>query len=196
MCSHCNKCTADSHICDQFLIGLTSPCMQRDLTAEDNSLDTPEKMVNRATQLEVVASDQNILSTQSSGPPSSEQAHAILLAEIKVNGEVHEITIHATPDIDGDGKFQSGATCRIKVFSDSGAGICLGNANHAKALGLQIDSLTECYKRVKAVGGSTIICRCVIPVQFSIDQHVTVRNVYFTYTKLSRMYLSRKGCLG
>ena len=125
---------------------------------------------------------------------SDEEAQAILLAAIKSSDKAQEIVVNATP-ADGKGEFST-AACQINVFPDSGAGLCLGDANHARKLGLDMDSMTECYKRVKAVGGGTIICRRVVPVKFTYDHHSTVQHVYFTYTKLARMYFSRKGCLG
>lgn len=125
----------------------------------------------------------------------SDEAQAILLAGIHSSKEVQEIPVVATPDITQDGTF-TGQPVQIEIFPDSGAGICLADESHARKMKLDIDALTQCYKRVKAVGGSTIICRRVIPVRFACGPHSTVQNVYFTYTKLARMYFSRKGCLG
>ena len=61
-----------------------------------------------------------------------------------------EIWVNATPVTAQNGKLKS---VNIKVFPDSGAGLCIGGSEHQKALVLLREHLQPTEKKVRAVGG-------------------------------------------
>ena len=61
-------------------------------------------------------------------------------------------------------------------------------------MGAQPSQLHTCNKAVKAVGGSTFICKGWLPVRFEIEEHVTKQPVYIC-EKVDRLYFSKQGCV-
>ena len=61
-------------------------------------------------------------------------------------------------------------------------------------MGVQPSQLHTCNKAVKAVGGSTLICKGWLPVRFEIEEHFTKQPVYIC-EKVDRLYFSKQGCV-
>ena len=61
-------------------------------------------------------------------------------------------------------------------------------------MGLHSSQVRKCHKRVKAVGGSVLICKGWIPVTFTIDGYTTTQPLYIC-EKVDRLYFSKQGCL-
>ena len=59
-------------------------------------------------------------------------------------------------------------TRTMKIFPDSGAGICLAGPQHLIELGTTGQHLIPCNKRVPAVGGSVLTCKGWLPMQFQV----------------------------
>ena len=85
-------------------------------------------------------------------------------------------------------------TVTLDIFPDSGANICLAGLRHLQQMGLQPSQLRQCHKRVKAVGGSILICKGWIPAIFKIEGYTTTQPLYIC-EKVDRLYFSRQGCL-
>ena len=130
--------------------------------------------------------------------PKTETVEA-LLANVtydKVNNvykaaEVTEIFATLTPDIKSNKTTQKPTS--MKVFPDSGASICLAGPQHLDKLGVKQNSLTQCNKLVRAVGGSVLRCSGWLPMTFTIEGHNTTQPLYIC-DKVDRVYISRKGC--
>ena len=82
----------------------------------------------------------------------------------------------------------------ICIFPDSGANICLAGPKHLHQMGVQPSQLHTCNKAVKAVGGSTLICKGWLPARFEVEGHVTKQPVYIC-EKVNRLYFSNQGCV-
>ena len=82
----------------------------------------------------------------------------------------------------------------INIFPNSGASICLAGSHHLQELNLKQEDLICCHRKVKAVGGSKLICHGRLPMNFTIDKHATTQKVYFC-DKADCFYFSKKGCL-
>ena len=100
------------------------------------------------------------------------------------NSEIVLIEASLTPILKGK---QSNHKSNELIFPDSGASICLGGTHHLPNLGLTVSDLIPCQKKVKAVGGSTLICRGWLPCQFDIQNHTT-RQPLFICDKVDRIY--------
>ena len=85
-------------------------------------------------------------------------------------------------------------TVTLDIFPDSGANICLAGLRHLQQMGLHPSQLRQCHKRVKAVGGSILICKGWIPATFKIEGYTTTQPLYIC-EKVDRLYFSRQGCL-
>ena len=81
-----------------------------------------------------------------------------------------------------------------KVFSDSGASICLGGANHLEILKVTKDQLIPCSKNVSVVGGSTIPCIGWVPAVFNVGGVDTSQPLYIC-DYVDRIFLSKKACI-
>ena len=57
----------------------------------------------------------------------------------------------------------------VDIFPDSGANICLAGPKHMQQMGIQPNELRPCFKSVRAVGGSSLLCKGWLPVKFEID---------------------------
>ena len=86
------------------------------------------------------------------------------------------------------------ASATLQIFPDSGANICLAGMCHLSKLNLQPSQLHPCHKRVQAVGGSILICKGWVDMQFEIDGHTTTQPLYFC-EKVDRIYFSKQGCI-
>ena len=67
---------------------------------------------------------------------------------------------------------------RLDIFPDSGENICLAGLRHLQQMGLHSSQLCQCHKRVKAVGGSILICKCWMPATFKIEGYTTTQPRY------------------
>jgi transposase InsO family protein len=131
--------------------------------------------------------------------PKRDSARAILLAHAQTddepqtssadNSRVQFIPAELTPYIGS----QPLPTRTLEIFPDSGAEICIGGTCHLRALGVDAGKLIPCNKRITAVGGSSLICRGWIPVDFSIGSSTTRQPLYIC-DKVTRLYFGRKGC--
>ena len=74
-----------------------------------------------------------------------------------------EIAATLTPRLSGN---QQGVSSDQMVFPDSGASICLGGTDHLPLLQIDLKDLIPCNKKVSAVGGSTLVCKGWLPVEF------------------------------
>ena len=104
---------------------------------------------------------------------------------------VHEIPASITPMLPkatGPAK-----TTTMMIFPDSGAGICLAGPQHVSKLGVTLESLIPCKKKVTAVGGSVLSCIGWLPAQFRIGSNTTRQPLYICQ-KIDRIYFSRRGC--
>ena len=82
----------------------------------------------------------------------------------------------------------------IQIFPDSGADICLGGPKQLQELGIDISELRPTQRRIKAVGGTKLICNGWLPIEFKIGEHTTAQPVYFC-EKVDRLYFSRAACI-
>ena len=85
-------------------------------------------------------------------------------------------------------------TSEVKIFPDSGAGICLAGPQHLPQMGISKNSLIPCNKVVSAVGGSKLSCPGWIPVEFTVGKHSTTQPLYVC-EKVDRIYFSREGSI-
>ena len=81
----------------------------------------------------------------------------------------------------------------LHIFPDSGPSICLARPNFLKKLNIKNTHLIPCYKNIKAVDGSILICHGMLPVKFDIGSNTTIQNVYIC-DKVSHVYLSKAVC--
>ena len=79
----------------------------------------------------------------------------------------------------------------INIFHDSEASICLAGPHHLPQLNLKWKDLIRCHKKVKAVGGSKLICHGWLPRNFFIDKYITTQQVYFC-DKVDSFYFTQK----
>ena len=56
------------------------------------------------------------------------------------------------------------------IFPDSGPSICLARPNFLKKLNIKNTHLIPCYKNIKAVDGSILICHGMLPVNLTLVQ--------------------------
>ena len=82
----------------------------------------------------------------------------------------------------------------MMIFPDSRASICIAGLQHMHTLGLLPSNLIPCYKQIKAVGGSMLICKGWVPITFNIATFQTTQQVYIC-KKISRIYLSKTDCI-
>ena len=47
----------------------------------------------------------------------------------------------------------------MTIFPDSGGSICIASLQHMHTIGLIPSNIIPCYKQIKAVGGSILICK-------------------------------------
>ena len=80
------------------------------------------------------------------------------------------------------------------VFPDSGATICLEGTDHLPLLQINLKDLIPCNKRVPAVGGSTLVCKGWLPVNFNIQGHRTIQPLYIC-NNVDRIYFSKAVCI-
>ena len=80
------------------------------------------------------------------------------------------------------------------AFPDSGASICLANFNHILQMNLSPSDLLPSFKRVTAVGGSTINCTRWLPIKFSINGNSSKQPV-FVCDEVDRIYVGRQACI-
>ena len=85
-------------------------------------------------------------------------------------------------------------TVTLDIFPDSGANICLSGLRHLQQMGLHSSQLCQYHKRVRAVGGSILICKGWIPATFKIEGYTTTQLLYIC-KKVDRLYFSKQGCL-
>ena len=82
----------------------------------------------------------------------------------------------------------------MMIFPDNRASICIAGLQQLHMLGLLPTNLIPCYKQIKAVGGSILICKDWVPIMFNIATFQTTQPVYI-YNKVDRIYLSKTGCI-
>ena len=104
---------------------------------------------------------------------------------------IHEIPAQMTPMLPRATK--PAKTTSMMIFPDSGAGICLAGPQHISRLGIPLECLIRCNKKVTAVGGSVLSCMGWLPVEFRIGNNTT-RQPLYVCQKIDRIYLSRQGC--
>ena len=104
---------------------------------------------------------------------------------------VHEIPANITPMLPN--ATSPAKATNMMIFPDSGAGICLAGPQHVLKLGIPLESLIPCTKKVTAVGGSVLTCIGWLPAQFQIGSNTTRQPLYICQ-KINRIYFSRRGC--
>ncbi len=120
-----------------------------------------------------------------------------LIAHVHYNPEIDSFT---SPDAIQELEAQVTPVIRdvkggtIKIFPDSGANICMAGPHQMLSIGAPVSKLTPCTKRVKTVGGASLICKGWIPIHFSIEGHTTTQPVYFC-DKVERLYSSKQACV-
>jgi len=105
------------------------------------------------------------------------------------NKDIRFVPAEITPMINGNHL----ATRTAQIFPDSGADICLAGTKHLENLGIQAEQLTPCCKKVTAVGGSALICKGWIQVEFNIGGNTTRQPLYIC-DRVDRIYFGRQGC--
>ena len=98
-----------------------------------------------------------------------------------------EITAQLTPRI------RNSSTNLVDIFPDSGANICLGGPKQLHELKLDVSQLRPCTRRVKTAGGSELVCKGWLPIEFQIGKHRTVQPVYFC-ERVDKLYFSKQAC--
>ena len=83
---------------------------------------------------------------------------------------------------------------KMNIFPDSGASVCLAGPQHIAKFNLDTHDLIPCYKQVKAVGGSKLICHGWLPITFRIGKNTTKQPVYIC-DKVDRLCFGEKGCV-
>ena len=101
---------------------------------------------------------------------------------------LQEIPVNVTPDI------KNSKTVTINIFPDSGANICLAGPKQLHEMGLTVSQLRPTRKRVKAVGGSQLICTGWLPIKFEIDVYNTTQPVFFC-EKVDKLYFGKAACI-
>ena len=81
---------------------------------------------------------------------------------------------------------------KVNIFPDSDASICLPRPQHIAKFNLDTHDLIPCYKQVKAVGGSRLICHGWLPITIRIGKNTTKQPVYIC-DKVDRFYFGKKG---
>ena len=83
----------------------------------------------------------------------------------------------------------------VKInIPDSGASIFLAGPQQIAKFNLDTHDLISCYKQVKAVGGSKLICHGQLPITFQIGKNTTKQPVYICDIG-GRFYFRRKDVL-
>ena len=103
--------------------------------------------------------------------------------------ETRLVTAEMTPIIGAERR----PTRAIEVFPDSGADICLAGPKHLDELRIRPEDLTPCRKNVRAVGGSTLICKGWVGIEFKIGGNTTRQPLYIC-DHVDRIYFGREGC--
>ena len=96
-----------------------------------------------------------------------------------------EIKAEVSPDI------PNSHTVTLDIFPDRGGGKHLPRQPKTTPTNRQ---LHQCYKCVKAVGGSVLTCKGWIPATFTIDGYTTTQPLYIC-ERVDRLYFSKQGCL-
>ena len=130
-----------------------------------NFSGTPNHHSNVCRQKPNDSNDSNDRVEKSSDNEDNSAAHTIahvryekiLLPLSPALRNVHLIEADLTP-------FPANGNCKPTenlIFPDSGASICLAETEHLPQLDLAQRNIMLCYKRITAVGGSTLICKCL-----------------------------------
>ena len=80
---------------------------------------------------------------------------------------------------------------KMNIIPDSGASICLAGPQHIAKFNLDTHNLITCYKQIKAVGGSKLICHGWLPITFRTGKNTTKQPVYIC-DKVDRFYFGKK----
>ena len=91
-------------------------------------------------------------------------------------------------------KLPNASAVTISIIPESGTNICLAAPKHLHQMGVHPSQLHTCNKTVKAVGGSTLICKGWLPVRFEIEGHATKQPVYIC-EKPDRLYFIKQECI-
>ena len=83
---------------------------------------------------------------------------------------------------------------KIKIYPDSGATICLGGLKHLRQMGLTEKNLIPSKKKVRTVGGFSLVCQGWLPVKFKIGIAHTKQALYIC-SKVQVLYFSKAACL-
>lgn len=104
---------------------------------------------------------------------------------------VQEIPATITP-IFKSRQYKSSARTAM-IFPDSGAGICLAGSQHLDKLGISVEDLNPCNKKVMAVGGTILTCKGWIMSHFLVGEQSTQQKLYVC-DNVDRIYFSRDAC--
>ena len=86
------------------------------------------------------------------------------------------------------------STVKMNIFPESGASIYLEIPLYIAKFNLNTHDLIPCYKQVKAIGGSKLICHSWLPIIFQTGKNTTKQLVYIC-DKVHRFYFGKKGCV-
>ena len=83
---------------------------------------------------------------------------------------------------------------RLKIYPNSNATICLGGLTHLWHRGLSKRNLVPSKKKVRTVGGFSLVCQGWLPVMLEIRSRTTKQALYIC-KKIQVIYFSKAVCI-
>ena len=83
---------------------------------------------------------------------------------------------------------------RLKIYPDSDATICLGGLTHLRHMGLSERNMVPSKKKVRTVGGFSLVYHGWLPVMFEIGSRTTKQALYIC-NKIQVIYFSKAACI-